>query len=78
MFSFPYAEGWSEWGSKSCTFSQVSWPIFRAVLRIKLLQLAIQIYSNQAEYFGFSVFSVVISRVDGERVAYWNSHQSLG
>ena len=36
------------------------------------------VYSNQPEEFGFNFFAGVISLVDRERVAFWNSHHSLG
>jgi len=42
------------------------------------LLLAIIIFSNQAEYFGFNFFTVGISHVHGEQEAYWNSHQHFG
>ena len=44
--------------------------------QIKPVQLVIIIYSNQAEEFDSIFLTVDISHVDGERVAFWNSHQS--
>jgi hypothetical protein len=35
-------------------------------------------YSNQAEELGFNFFTVDVSHVDGEQVAFWNSHHSFG
>jgi hypothetical protein len=46
--------------------------------QIKPLQLVIIIYSNEAEKFGLHFFTVVVSSVDGEQVAFSNRHHSLG
>ena len=46
--------------------------------QIKPLQLVIIIYSIEAEKFGLHFFTLVVSRVDGDQVAFWNSHHSLG
>jgi hypothetical protein len=46
--------------------------------QIKPLQHTILIYSNQAEEFGFNFFTVNVSHIDGEHVAFWNSHHSFG
>jgi len=42
------------------------------------MQLVFIIYSNQAEEFDPLFLSLGVSRVGGEQVAFWNSHQSLG
>lgn len=46
--------------------------------KIKPLQLVIIVYSNLAEEYGFLFGNVDVGYADGERVAFWNSHHSLG
>jgi hypothetical protein len=46
--------------------------------QIKPLQLVIIIYSNRPEEFGSIFFTVNIYYVDGEHVAFWNSHCWFG
>ena len=46
--------------------------------QIKPLQLVIIIYSVEAEKFGLHFFTLVVSRVNGEQVAFSNNHHSLG
>jgi hypothetical protein len=45
--------------------------------QIKPLKLVIIIYSNQPEEFGSIFFIVDVNYVDGEQVAFWNSHHSF-
>jgi phage-related protein len=46
--------------------------------KMQPLQLIIIIFSNQAEIFDSPFLTVDISHVDGEHLAFLNSHQSLG
>ena len=63
----------------------MSWPIHRIVRKnnylvaqMKTLQLLIPVYRNEAEFFSSIFFSLDISQVAVEQLAYWKRHHSLG
>jgi len=45
---------------------------------MKTLQLLIPVYRNEAEFFSSIFFSLDISQVAVEQLAYWKRHHSLG